>query len=168
MEISGIEPLTSWMPFKRSPSWAIPPYSIPWHFLPRFTRNYLVFTIDFQTFSWISKFQICLFFWLSLGWLTRLCALPAELYPHIDSLFIQCHCPADKTYINRFSSVCQHPISIFFLKFSGAPSLSSSIRYILKREIRQNWEILPILLNEISGFSDSISKFRLEFSVSLW
>ena len=26
VEISGIEPLTSWMPFKRSPSWAIPPY----------------------------------------------------------------------------------------------------------------------------------------------
>ena len=25
VEISGIEPLTSWMPFKRSPSWAIPP-----------------------------------------------------------------------------------------------------------------------------------------------
>ena len=28
VEISGIEPLTSWMPFKRSPSWAIPPYII--------------------------------------------------------------------------------------------------------------------------------------------
>ena len=28
VEISGIEPLTSWMPFKRSPSWAIPPYLI--------------------------------------------------------------------------------------------------------------------------------------------
>ena len=28
VEISGIEPLTSWMPFKRSPSWAIPPYSV--------------------------------------------------------------------------------------------------------------------------------------------
>ena len=28
VEISGIEPLTSWMPFKRSPSWAIPPNSI--------------------------------------------------------------------------------------------------------------------------------------------
>ena len=25
VEISGIEPLTSWMPFRRSPSWAIPP-----------------------------------------------------------------------------------------------------------------------------------------------
>ena len=33
VEISGIEPLTSWMPFKRSPSWAIPPFSccpVPW------------------------------------------------------------------------------------------------------------------------------------------
>ena len=29
VEISGIEPLTSWMPFKRSPSWAIPPYFWP-------------------------------------------------------------------------------------------------------------------------------------------
>ena len=29
VEISGIEPLTSWMPFKRSPSWAIPPYPVP-------------------------------------------------------------------------------------------------------------------------------------------
>ena len=28
VEISGIEPLTSWMPFKRSPSWAIPLTSI--------------------------------------------------------------------------------------------------------------------------------------------
>ena len=28
VEISGIEPLTSWMPFKRSPSWAIPPYAV--------------------------------------------------------------------------------------------------------------------------------------------
>ena len=28
VEISGIEPLTSWMPFKRSPSWAIPPYCV--------------------------------------------------------------------------------------------------------------------------------------------
>ena len=28
VEISGIEPLTSWMPFKRSPSWAIPPYEL--------------------------------------------------------------------------------------------------------------------------------------------
>ena len=27
VEISGIEPLTSWMPFKRSPSWAIPPWA---------------------------------------------------------------------------------------------------------------------------------------------
>ena len=26
VEISGIEPLTSWMPFKRSPSWAIAPH----------------------------------------------------------------------------------------------------------------------------------------------
>ena len=30
VEISGIEPLTSWMPFKRSPSWAIPPYELFW------------------------------------------------------------------------------------------------------------------------------------------
>ena len=27
VELSGIEPLTSWMPFKRSPSWAIAPHS---------------------------------------------------------------------------------------------------------------------------------------------
>ena len=67
-----------------APSWAIPPHSIPWHFLPYFTRNYLVFTTDFQTFPWTSKFQICLIFWLSLGLLTRLCALPAELYPRIQ------------------------------------------------------------------------------------
>ena len=34
VEIIGIEPMTSWMPFKRSPSWAIPPYfeihRLPW------------------------------------------------------------------------------------------------------------------------------------------
>ena len=84
MVISGIEPLTSWMPFKRSPSWAIPPYSIPRHFLPNFTRKFLILNVDFQTFSWISKFQICLIIWLSLGLLTRLCALPAELYPRIQ------------------------------------------------------------------------------------
>ena len=55
VEISGIEPLTSWMPFKRTPSWAIHPHSIPRHFLPHFTRNDLIFTTNFQTFSWISN-----------------------------------------------------------------------------------------------------------------
>ena len=28
MEIVGFEPMTSWMPFKRSPSWAIPPCNL--------------------------------------------------------------------------------------------------------------------------------------------
>ena len=40
VEISGIEPLTSWMPFKRSPSWAIPPYEL---FAELFRTKLLIF-----------------------------------------------------------------------------------------------------------------------------
>ena len=40
VEISGIEPLTSWMPFKRSPSWAIPPSVI---MLPHYRINFKMF-----------------------------------------------------------------------------------------------------------------------------
>ena len=46
VEISGIEPLTSWMPFKRSPSWAVPLTSIlaleKFLFSTHFTEIYIL------------------------------------------------------------------------------------------------------------------------------
>ena len=55
-------------------------------FLPDFTKNYLIFNVNSRTFSWIFKFQICLILRFPLGLPTGLCALPAELYPHMKFL----------------------------------------------------------------------------------
>ena len=52
VEISGIEPLTSWMPFKRSPSWAIPPYSVA----VRQLLYYSTYDRKVNTFFWFFYF----------------------------------------------------------------------------------------------------------------
>ena len=78
VEISGIEPLTSWMPFKRSPSWAIPPYMGE-------AQDF-----DFQ------------FWW---GVLVHACTrLPAELYPYVQFLLF---CWPNELYFSRVLPICQ-------------------------------------------------------------
>ena len=74
VEISGIEPLTSWMPFKRSPSWAIPPH---------------LWTRWFPTVSWLFSFHFVDFFWGRL-----LVDVPSQLSytPAVDFY------PADLTF----------------------------------------------------------------------
>ena len=53
VELSGIEPLTSWMPFKRSPSWAITPF--------KYLQKYAIFESDYITTQIISKCQVFFF-----------------------------------------------------------------------------------------------------------
>ena len=54
VETIGIEPTTSWMPFKRSPKWATPPCELLW---PRHNMLYSIKSFGFwQVFFW-KKFK---------------------------------------------------------------------------------------------------------------
>ena len=90
VEISGIEPLTSWMPFKRSPSWAIPPCSIFRNFLADFTDKIFNSPYSLGTIFANSKFTNCHETGLALGSFTGWCGLPNQLCGtpnHVESAF---------------------------------------------------------------------------------
>ena len=99
VEISGIEPLTSWMPFKRSPSWAIPPWSWnPW-------------------FYWVSVLFDCriLRVVLLVNYpQAELCSSKSKLWA-LFSWFITLL--TNKTYTNKFFPICQHLILFFSKNF---------------------------------------------------
>ena len=87
VEISGIEPLTSWMPFKRSPSWAIPPRRwVTIQFIRSLSRCQLWYAIHATSDVLEPQFvkgSECHSFGRNLwGYVTDPLALPAELYPH--------------------------------------------------------------------------------------
>ena len=84
VEISGIEPLTSWMPFKRSPSWAIPPCSI---LTPKWggtkPREALIYQGERRFCHCVSDDKSGANFFRFEVLHSRYVALPAELYPHV-------------------------------------------------------------------------------------
>ena len=90
VEISGIEPLTSWMPFKRSPSWAIPPYLHFQKWWAKMDSNHRPH--DYQSCA-LASWAIGPSWWRLAGsnrWppACKAGALPAELNPRNLSIFI--------------------------------------------------------------------------------
>ena len=117
VEISGIEPLTSWMPFKRSPSWAIPPcFQKPLILLDFWAIQFFDFALrcggahpvacapSWAIPPYMGEAQDFDFqFWW--GVLVHACTrLPAELYPYVQFLLF---CWPNELYFSRVLPICQ-------------------------------------------------------------